>query len=668
MKVKLHNLSVNHHQQSWVSMGVPNSVAEDYMGKHGFVTTMDDGGDPSREFPAVFIGNELFVKASLAPFETVTGHFRSEESDLAPFKWADWVIDAPEKLLPSFEMGGYSSEPMSYEAVANPDEGDSASGCYYTIVNANPARTRFYFRTTLSQLNIWIEGWLDFFSDQDVVNYSVRATYGTVADPGHRFFENAPSLQMILGEPFVVDQQIRKGLRGPTLVGDKWVHEIVNPRTWERARVFESFGAIGSTPEHGLTPSEENFIRLTNLMARQEGPIVGMVTEVWDGEYLAFGKVPEKHLNSQSDLNQAFSDFNRDLNRPGDEMDPRRYAQPPNSGQTGEQPDFGASRCNLVVTMEEPWALWQYRFCTQAWMLRPYANKEPDGSPMKSGLHDTTLYQLRPDERISRNDMLGWPVPVGWVGGYTTSDDQHRSDNMLLGMYALTRDPSIKRTIEDLIELQTLEMPWGNGYMPTPRGVGRVLQSLAHMYTLGFDKVLPIINKYVDAVWEQASFRSLPEGEDRTVKVLKDNGGKYGWLDSNGNAIRAWVCWEEAIASMGLWAVWKATGNVKAKTISLILANTVTNHGFFKTQDGHWRACYAVRWDPNNPGVPLPQSSYLTATNGDVYAYSMQRWMLPSLKILEGFTEDEALKSRCDEIITYFGPPRNADDASWWAV
>lgn len=665
MKVKLHNLSVNHPQRAWVSMGVPRSVSEDYAGKYGYVTTLDDGAEPSRSFPAVFAGNELFVDASLAPFEEVTGQFNAAESDSPPkFVWSDWVIDAPEKLLPRFSIGEHMSEPMHLYS------GGPKPPYYYTIISANPARTRFYFKTKVSVYNIWIEGWLDFFSGQEAVGITVRASYGTVKDPGNRFLENVPSLQIELGEPFVIDQQNRKGLRGPTFIPSEnlWIHEMVTPRTWERARVFEVFGAIGATPEAGFVPTEENLIKATNLVARQEAPVVGMVTDCWDGEYLAFGKVPKKHATASVDLNRAFSDFNSQLNRIGDEMDPRPYAQPPNSGQTGEQPDFGASRCDLVVTMEQPWALWQYRFCAQAWMLRPYANKEEDGTPMKADLHNTTLYQLRPDERFSRNDMLGWPIPVGWVGGYTTSDDQHRSDNLLLGMYALTRDPSIKRTIEDLIELQKLEMAWTIGYMPTPRGVGRVLQSLAHMYTLGFNDVLPIINRYVNAVWDNASFNKLPAGEDRTVRVLRDSGSKYGWLDSNGNVIRAWVCWEEAIASMGLWAVWQATGNTRARDISLILAETVAKHAFFKTNEGQWRACYAVRWDPNTPGIPLPETSYLTATNDDVYAYSMQRWMLPSLRILSGWTEDEALKSRCDEVITYFGPPQNVNDAAWWAV
>jgi len=666
MKVKLHNLSVNYPQTSWVSMGVPDSVADDYHNQQGYVTVLDDGAEPSRSFPAVFNGNELFVKASLTPFEKVVGQFHAEHlgDEYGQFMWSDWVADAPEKLLPKFSLDDYTSDPMQfYTSGPKPNN-------YYKIEDSNAIRTRFYFITRIMVYNISIEGWIDFFHNQEVANFSVRAVYGKVQDSGSRFLENVPSLQMELGEYFIVDQKKRKGLRGPTWVdyGKVWIHELVTPRTWERARVYENFGFIGAGPEGSPDIDWGTAEKYQNLAARQEAPIVGMVTDCWDGDYLAFGKVPEKHANALSDLNRAFSDFNNQLNRVGDEMDPRPYAQPPNSGQTGEQPDFGASRCDLVVTMEEPWALWQYRFCTQAWMLRPYANKEIDGSPMKANLHSTTLYQLRPDERFSRNDMLGWPIPVGWVGGYTTSDDQHRSDNMLLGMYALTRDPSIKRTIEDLIELQKLEMAWTIGYVPTPRGVGRVLQSLSHMYSLGFSDVLPIINRYVNAVWDNASFNNLPSGSNRTVRVLRDTGGKYGWLDSNGNAIRAWVCWEEAIASMGLWAVWQATGNARARDISLILAETVAKHAFFKTNEGQWRACYAVRWDPNNPGIPFPENSYLTATNDDVYVYSMQRWMLPSLRILSRWTEDEALKSRCDEVITYFGPPQNVNDAAWWAV
>ena len=208
--------------------------------------------------------------------------------------------------------------------------------------------------------------------------------------------------------------------------------------------------------------------------------------------------------------------------------------------------------------------------------------------------------------------MLGWPNPVPYFENYGTSDDEHRSDNLLLGVYALTQSPSLKETILAMIENEKMNIQLRKGDAPigAPRGWGRPLLSLSHMLALGFNDVRPMINFYVDYLYRNASMFKIPQTPQHSVRTIASNGGKYGWKELSGNDIRAWVPWEESILVIGLYAIYNTTGNTKALQLALEISKTISKHAFFKSGQ-NWFACYAVRWDASNPGIPLPDSSYV---------------------------------------------------------
>ena len=210
------------------------------------------------------------------------------------------------------------------------------------------------------------------------------------------------------------------------------------------------------------------------------------------------------------------------------------------------------------------------------------------------------------------------------------------------------------------------------GSIEGPRGWGRPLISMAHMVSLGFDEVRENLIEMVEVMYENAAMRSITQDEKHTVRTLSNNGGKYGWRNTDGSPIRAWVCWEESIAVMGLWAAWKVTGNEHARELALDVARTITKHAFFN-ENGRWYSCYAVRWDTLEPGRPLPESSYTLKNNPednkDIFVYGMQQWMLPSLRILANELPDDPDAERAVEIINYFGvKPSDFNDSAWWAV
>lgn len=681
--VTIQNISSSYPQKSWISMGLPDRL--DWPdGMNGNAKTPD-----GRVFKVARRGQELFMEVDLKPNEGMNVECNPSEFGKFDFKFSEWVFDEVAKIVPSFSIKSaenlddatdttFTSIPMVMWAGVGPKP-----KAYYFLQQDLDVRKRFFFHTKIEEASLTIEGWLDVFSDQDVVPITVRATYGTVNSPAV-MNKKFGSFSMFTGEKATVDFKRAKGLHDPVFHTDlsQWETELASPRLWWKSRVIECFGALLCLPAYdtlGDWVSKPEFInRVNSLKAREEAPCAG-IANVWAGQWLAYGKVPEVPNNVGQKLQSAYQSLvNRLFNR-GDEYNPRDYAQPPNSGQTGTQPDFGASRGEMAVACMQPWALWDYRFSVQAWMLRPYAHKTSDGEPVLAKDHpNTLLWNMAPDTRFG-TDLLGWPNPIPYTEFWTGSDNQHRSDNLLFAMYALTRDPSIKATIQDLVQCSLMELKtyklFGNpqGSISSPRGWGRPMISMAHMVSLGFDEVRSNLDEMVEVMYNGASMKFLPTDDlKHSVRTLSNDGGKYGWNDKDGNPIRAWVCWEESIAAMGLWAAWKATGNEKAKELAVEVAKTITKHAFFK-ENNSWFACYAVRWNSDDPGMPLPDSAYknfaIPEENKDVFVYGMQDWLIPSLRILLAAEPACEEAQRAIQILNYYGvKPANFDNSAWWAV
>lgn len=685
MQVKLTNISRELPQKSWVSMGLPKSEAAKYDGMSGIAKTED-----GRIFRACVRGQELFIEADLRAGENVDLDLDLTLSNPIPFVFSDWVVDQPEKLLPKFTLAtADGSTILQHPPMVFWTQQGEKPISYFTLEEDLDVRKRFFFHTVVGNNAVGagpvvVEGWIDIFTNQDIVPITIRSTFGTVAS-SRVLNERFGKFTMITGEKPVVDFRKAKGLQESIYRGDlqQWETELSIPRVWWKSRVIECFGALLCLPPYDKIPSmttQPDFInRFNSLKSRESAPITGFA-DVWEGDWMAFQKVPEAPMSMNAAVNTAFTRLVNRYNNFSDEYAMRDYAQPPNSGQTGSQPDFGASRGELVVTAKQAWAIWDYRFSVQAWMLRPYAHKEADGTPLKAKNHpNTKLYNLAIDHRFG-SDFLGWPTPVPYNEFWTGSDGQHRTDNLLYAMFLLTRDPSIKMTIQDLIQCSLMELKLWKTYDPTnwrsietPRGWGRPLLSLAHAVSLGFTEVIPDLNEMVEIMHKYASMNFIPKDGIRTVRTLSNNGQKYGWRNTDGSVIRAWVCWEETIAAMGLYAAYRVTGNLKALELALEIAETTARHAFFKTQDGRWYACYCVRWDTTDPGKPLPDSAYrLTATeadNKDVVVYGMQQWMLPALRILLRESPNSPVAPRAREIVNFFGVrPGDFNDACWWAV
>jgi len=679
MNIKLQNLSTLHSQSNWITMGIPPK---------NFVETgeMDITTQDGRSFRVVNDDStELFVRGTLQPNETLELNLSEFGGLDAPeFQFSTWVTDEIHKIIPQFMLDledgtTLLSEPMELYL----GEEHLRPRNYIAPDKQSSVRKRFYFITEIKAAPMHIEGWIDIFDRQEVVPIIIRCSFGDVGSErvlNKRF----GSLKMITGEKAVIDFRKPKGLREPAYINGKWDTEIVSPRLWWKARTIEVFGALLCMPPYESIGQEvglPGFVeKITNLLAREEAPSVGIYSN-WHGNWMTCKSAPEVPENMAQAIVTAKNAFYSRINTFGDEYDQRAYAQPRNSAQTGNQPDFGVARGELVVTAHQPWALFDYRFSVQAWMLRPYSHKEANGDPVKAANHpNTKLYNLSIDTRFG-SDFLGFPNPVPYSEFWTGSDAQHRSDNLLYAMYALTRDPSIKATIDDLIQCSLMEIKTYQQYglpnsIESPRGWGRPLLAMAHACSMGFNDIRANMVEMADVMHDCASMNKIVQDDKHTVRTLSNNGSKYGWVDASGRPIRAWVCWEEAIGAIGLWATFMVTGDYKYRQTALEIARTIVRHAFFKTSDGKWYTCYAVRWNTDDPGVPLPDSSYrLTARpedNKDVFVFGMQQWMLPCVDMVyfydEKSAEDKTIISKAKAIKDYFGAPKTFDDSAWLAI
>lgn len=648
--VKIQNVNATPFSQ-WVMCGLPTPVPE----QHLLV-------GPYRAYAREY---ELHVFAALpAASEQVETTRPGPAVEPPPFALHPWVADDLPGLVPTFTIV------LDGQRVT--------AGASILSVKLEGVVLKVHLRALIPRANVVLDGHYRIYTDSPIVEYVWNATYGTVA-PGQPRMREFGSLSMVLGEYTVVDFAIAKGLHAPAWspVGDplRWEVELCAPMVWHRAATVEVFGAILCLPASSRFPTLPGNAEVANMQARMFAPLTMMVDPAeWAGNYGPLGVLPEVFTGAGAEQGRFVANALARLSTAGSEHDPRLYGQPPNSGQTGEQPDFGYARAPHAVSTWSPFALWILRYHAQAWKLRPYANKEPDGSPVRAVRHpNARTYNLRPDERFSRADMLGWPDPVGWISGYTTSDSQHRSDNLLFGLYQLTRCPSLCATIFDILELE--KMAYGRGVigapgsgLGAPRGWGRVLYARLQGVAAGFHDFAVLAREIVQAAAVQASYTTLPVTDAATVRVLSSGEEKYGWKDQQGQPIRCWLPWQEAIAVVAFYAAWKVLAMPEARDLALTAARTIARHAYFKVGD-QWHVCYGVRWRTDAPGEPLPDSAYnLTQPNYDVFVTGMQRWTNPALKVLLALEPDAPEAARAREILAHYGPAKSWDDACWGAV
>ena len=306
------------------------------------------------------------------------------------------------------------------------------------------------------------------------------------------------------------------------------------------------------------------------------------------------------------------------------------------------------------------------RHDVDAWLRRPYGNRAKTGLPLLAEDHPAaTTYDLAPDHRLG-SDMLGWPNPRGAIRGYITSDEQHRSDNLLWAMIQLTRNPHLIQCGKDILQLDLMDYrrktwPAPHSGCRSPRGWGRPLLSWCHALAAGFDEARELVDHMIERMWQAASYRADPTGD---VQPLSLNEPQYGWRDQAGKQIYGWLPWQESIAIIGLYAAYKQTGDERAEEMCITAAANIARYGFYQWE-GRWRHCWAVRsngFQSLDPSLYTPAQPNMHVLNGNA------DWTLPALEILLKLDPDNDAAPRAARILNAYGPPKTWDQACWRAV
>ena len=375
---------------------------------------------------------------------------------------------------------------------------------------------------------------------------------------------------------------------------------------------------------------------------------------------------------------------------------PLEYSNNPFGGVTGAQADFGMTAEVFAISYNEPAAIWFLERDVDGWIRRPYIYHEPNGTQFKAKNHpNLRTYGMYPFYYWGGTDSLGWqeppaaPIPpTDWAysydafrnwngrGHWEPMDEQHRSDNLLMGTYALTRDPSLTLTLNGLLQLDartywihTSDMESGTPgtSLGSPRGWGRPLISALWAYRLGFTEKKTFIEKYLRAMMFQRVGND-PAYANKPMKPFSRWGYQYGYTNAAGDTVYGVTPWQESIALMAFYAAYKMgvfLPNQREEMLQTILevGRTIRDYCIYDYQGQFWLSS-VYGW---NGGDPQPQQNLWPSEGDNPFIYSWNgylEWVAPAIRLIEELEPT----TRGQAILNWIGPAINERQAQWWAV
>ena len=604
-------------QTAWVFVGLPAGHMADTQ-KAGYLT---DG--ETVKWPYVREPGGMRALVSLAGGQMLSVRDAGFAAEPEPFAFHPAISRDVLAVAPRFFLGA-----------------EAAPAPALSLVRASMASQVWLIRAHWPVRKVTVDCWCTVTSGHPAIEFAVHATYGTTANDGQAQVVVLPQLRMESAARPCPDFYQRNGLPIATWnPGPRWVLPLVDEGTrWHRASRFETRGVILAMPDE---------------VREQARPMQGLYTG-WDGSWMALGRVPV----STPDVPALRRQQKQSYTSPawGTYAQSRPRAQMQTSGTTGEQPDFGWAS-DLAVVTNEPWeihdALWQ----CQAFSQRPTGNREPGGAPMRASLHPKaeTLNQ-RPDLSWGLEDRLGWPGQnqIGWIPAFetvlwSTSDDQHRADNLLHATIALTRDPALEAIVADHIELDKTDFYVRRSLPPSPRAVGRLALTRANQKWLGFDSVATLRSSL------DAAIVKFPAGPEPAIEEAK-----YGWSLADGSSVvYGWQPWQKTIEAGGFLAAGRVLNEPRYKQAAFVIAQTCATRGF-RLVEGRWWHAYALRWQPDPPRWPATLNRDGEGFTDDVYVSSAAASWTIGAAILAG--------GEAKAVVEWMGPPRNISEARWRAI
>lgn len=527
------------------------------------------------------------------------------------------------------------------------------------IVESNAARQVWRLRSVPWKGLVW-EGWAYVYSVTERVDWEWTLTW---SDRSPEYAIDGVSAMITWDHEVQIDFAKRIGVREQKwMQNGKWITNLLYNTRMGDAEQYKYRASMYCT-DPGSTFDPWRAFRLANLAAARKGPVRGVCLD-WDGKWLAFGVTPDVP-NQYTSADNTHAAFMASMAGSGSMFDLRPLGTLKLAGSAGEQADFGASKGGYAVTLGDPRRIWELEFNDHGY-FRGFHHRELDGSMLTHAKHTNwQTWSQYSDHRLG-GDMLGKP-PRPWefrfgVSRYNGWDDQHRSQNYELALYALRPSYMLEQAFLDSIETDLAQMgPLRDG---APRAQGRLQMCWANWYLLltgdAREKVLKNMDRRLFNAARDWDGKGLT---DEQVRVIDGRVNDKRVLEG----VDAWMPWQENIACMGYYAGWLVTGDRAYREMALALARTITRWAIFE-EEGKWHVCTGVPW---NEGEPLPESFYRKNNPGLLISNGFAPWTVPACVIyLELSPTDGPISVRAREILQYFygNGYKSWTHSSWMAV
>lgn len=683
----LHNLA-DLPRKHWVDVAVPAVDAANLPR----ICRVDPHGWLALRGSAVGEHSVLYhVLAQLGARQRVTGTLTPVSNnalDLPPWQMSDWVADDTSAMLP-----------MPVVLDTDGREHRLTQPRFDVVEDVSPARRVFHLWGRVGDSPFVFDAYIYVYSMQDSAEIECTLTCADPRLPTMNY--GFVGIWLESGEYFDLDFRRRFNLPAPEFQNfapqhasyGNWVQLIRGADVVRRGEGIYLTGAMQGFIGPGRTPAPSFYgtlglglqwsvaDRVNALYARGEAPSTGAWLD-WQDKWLAFGRTPEvpgpaQPTNGWADANKQWAWFLGLLQQPADLFADRPRGLHMFAGSTGAQEDFGACKGAFAVTVGDSRWIHDATYSVAELAFRGFHYREISGAPMWFRNHPTLRCFSQLPHCNTTGDTLGLPCPRPFgtpTNGWSTYDDQHRSQNNFNALLALTGRYGLRDQLRDLTEVDLAMVP---GWMDQPRGEGRLLMALANMVLLSDDpqkradlrQVMRDRLQTIQANWLGAPFVGNPAKPLRALKIGSDNAF---FEPGTQKRVPAIIVWEHSIAAMGFFAAWRTTGEQGFLDLAREASRLVARHGIFQ-QGGQWHLCAAVRYRfGDREGDALPASSYHVGSPDVHVNPTYWPWSIPAVLICrEVFTgQDPALVARCNQILQAVAPngPSTWADSEWWAV
>ncbi|MBK8098840.1 MAG: hypothetical protein IPK26_17135 [Planctomycetes bacterium] len=509
-----------------------------------------------------------------------------------PFQMSEWITDDATKMAITLhaQRGGVRTA-LPFRFIE-------------TVESSPVVRTDRLFAGPVA--GVWGEIFLTHYTRQDVIDLEGRFGWSDPADPN--WSTNFESIELTMGEELELYFASRSGFTRVTGGWKLFSNAQRDNGMFPHGMAPHFYGVVlarSDTPATANPPDRE--VRLQRLIAAREGPL--LITggqSIWEGQWFAFGEVPKvpRGVNGVTEANRAAASFRGYLGGVGAFWDERPLANRWNSGATGSQRPFGATKGTLACTVGDPRFVWEMLYNSTDYGLRTFHHREANGARVLASAHPNLICRNGvPDPRTSR-DLLGKSTTraYSWDMGRSGPDGQHRGQNYMWAAAALSGSWLLQEVARDLLECDLT----GRGPNPDPAAPRslRTQQDLSKIWhilpgTQERENVLTVMG------WSLSSWEMGWTGRTVTgpVKPLEDSGPDPRVLCCD---LRYFVPWNEALGIMGLLesrALHRNIGRtaVQQRYEALIrpVVKTMLRYGTIRGTDNLLLPLNGVRWLPD---------------------------------------------------------------------